>query len=147
MQNLADERLAGGKIAVGFHPHGPDRLEASLHDTLFHPRIESRNVLFEPVQQLGLALAVMVVGIALHQGQDSGDGMSNLLAGSPIRPHPADIEMGMTTDRDLWAVAARQAISEMRLQIFISSHSRGRETFALPALTQIEHVVTRIEMQ
>src|SRR4030081_405535 len=72
MQNLADERLARRKIAVGFNPHRAYRLKTSLRDTLFHPLIEFRNVLFEPLQHLWLALAIMVVGIALHQSQHIG---------------------------------------------------------------------------
>ncbi len=71
--------------------------------------------------------------------------MSDLLAGSPVRPHPPDIEMGMSTDSNLRAVTARQAIGKMRLQILISGLSRVSETFTLPALAQIEHVIGRIE--
>src|SRR5713101_2230589 len=106
MHNLADERLARGKVTIRFNPHRTYRLKTSLRDTLFHPRIEFRNVLFQPLKQLRLALAIVVVGIALHQSQHIRDSMSDLLAGSPVRPHPPDIEMGMSADSDLRAVGA-----------------------------------------
>src|SRR5579864_8655668 len=145
MHNLADERLARGEVTIRFNPHRTYRLKTSLRDTLFHPRIEFRDVLFQPLKQLRLALAIVVVGIAFHQPQHSRDGMSDLLAGSPVRPHPPDIEMGMSADSNLRAVATRQAIGKMRLQVIISSLSRVNETFTLPALAQIKHVIGRIE--
>src|SRR6266581_5675442 len=118
MHNLADERLTRGKVTIRFNPHRTYWLKTSLRDTLFHPRIEFRNVLFQPLKHLRLALAIVVVGIALHQSQHIGDSMSNLLAGSPVRPHPPDIEMSMSANSNLRAVASRQAIGKMRLQVF-----------------------------
>src|SRR5215472_6340820 len=104
MHNLADERLARGKVTIRFNPHRTYRLKTSLRDTLFQPRIEFRKVLFQPLKHLRLALAIVVVGVALHQPQHSRDGMSDLLAGPPIRPHPPDIEMGMSTGGNLRAI-------------------------------------------
>src|SRR6266567_2342025 len=98
MHNLADERLARGKVTIRFNPHRTYRLKTSLRDALFHSRIEFRNVLFQPLKQLRLALAIVVVGIALHQSQHIRDSMGDLLAGSPVRPHPGDIEMSMPAD-------------------------------------------------
>src|SRR5260370_23081658 len=106
MHNLADERLARGKVTIRVKPHRTYRLKTSLRVTLFHPRIEFRNVLFQPLKQLRLALAIGVVGIALHQSQYIRDSMGDLLAGSPVRPHPPDIEMGMSADSDLRAVGS-----------------------------------------
>ena len=91
--------------------------------------------------------------------------MSNLLVGSPVRPHPPDIEMGMSADSDLRAVGPtinrgptvecgfiqhvrgfiQHVRGKMRLQVIISGLSRVSETLTQPALTQIEHVVGRIE--
>ena len=85
--------------------------------------------------------------------------MSNLLVGSPVRPHPPDIEMGMSADSDLRAVGPTinrgptvecgfilHVVGKMRLQVLISGLSRVSEMLTQPALTQIEHVVGRIEM-
>src|SRR5438128_10898915 len=105
MHNLADKRLARGKVTTRFNPHRTYRLKTSLRDTLFHLRIEFRNVLFQPLKHLRLALTIVVVGIALHQSQHIRDGMSDLLAGSPVRPHPPDIEMGMSADSNPRAVS------------------------------------------
>src|SRR5260370_16237531 len=105
MYNLADERLARGKVTIRFNPHRTYRLKTSLRDTLFHPRIEFRNILFQPLKHLRLALAIVVVRIALHQSQHIRGGMSDLLASSPVTPHPPDIEMGMPAGRNLRAVA------------------------------------------
>src|SRR5947209_4640087 len=109
MHNLPDDRLARGKVTVRFNPHCTHWLKPSLRDTLFHPRIKFRNVLFQPLKHLWLALAIMEVGIALHQSQHIGDRMSNLLVGSPIRPHPHDIKIGMYHDSKLLAVGTRHA--------------------------------------
>src|SRR5438067_11106779 len=98
MHNLADERLSRGKVTVRFNPHRAYQLKTPFRDTLFHPRIKLWNVLFQPLKHLRLALAIVVVGIALHQSQHIRDSMSDLLAGSPVRPHPPDIEMGMSAD-------------------------------------------------
>src|SRR5437763_3518414 len=151
MYNLADERLARSQVTVRFNPHCTHRLKTSLRSTLFHPRIKFRNVLFQPMKQLWLALAIMVVGVALHQSQHIGDSMSNLLVGSPVRPHPPDIEMGMSADSDLRAVGPTinrgptvecgfilHVVAKMRWQVLISGLSRGSETLNQPAPTQLE---------
>ncbi len=81
--------------------------------------------------------------------------MGDLLAGSPVRPHPPDIEMGMSADSDLRAVGSRDKSGVYSRppiyrgifleQILISSLGRASETFTLPALAEIEHVIGRIE--
>src|SRR5258708_24043675 len=98
--------------------------------------------------------------------------MSDLLASSPVRPHPRDIEMGMPAGSNLRAVGVcDKSAPYFRIcppgrsppiyrgfycrppiyrgvfleQILISGLSRVSETFTLPALAQIEHVIRRIE--
>src|SRR6266481_803840 len=127
VHNLADERLARGKVTIRFNPHRTYRLKTSLRNTLFHPRIEFRNVLFQPLKQLRLALAIVVVGIALHQSQYIGDSMGDLLAGSPVRPHPPDIEMGMSADSDLRAVGCPIYRGIFLEQVLISGLGRVGE--------------------
>ena len=50
MHNLADQRFAGGQIAVGFDPHRAHRLKASLGHALFDARVDLRDIFFEPLQ-------------------------------------------------------------------------------------------------
>ncbi len=84
--------------------------------------------------------------------------MSDLLAGSPVRPHPPDIEVCVSAGSNLRAIGPtinrgptvecgfiEHVLGKMRLQVVISSLSRVSETFTLPACAQIEHVIGRIE--
>ena len=50
-------------------------------------------ILLEEGINLGLAHTEVVIGVAIHQVQRGSDGMGGLLAGTPERPEPGDIQV------------------------------------------------------
>ena len=118
VDDLADQRLARGDVAVGLDPHAPGRLEASLGDPDLHPLPQLGVVLAHPGQVLGLGDHEPVLGVALHQLEHRAEGASALSDRLAERPQPRRVQMGVARPCSPWAAGAaplRQQLVEHRL--------------------------------
>ena len=99
MQDLANERFAGGQIAIGLHPHRADRLPLPAADALFYALPDLGIVGLHPRIVLRLRADEHIARILLHVVEGGGEGaraFSNRLA---ERPKPSRIDVRMANGR------------------------------------------------
>ena len=95
VDELADERLAAGDVAVGLEPHAADRLPAALGHALLDPLEDGGIVLLDPGIGLGGGLVEGEIGVALHQVEHGREGAPDLAAGLGERPEPGEVDVGV----------------------------------------------------
>ena len=98
VDDLADERLPRGDVAVGLDPHAPGRLQPTLGDPFLHPFPQVGVVVAHPGQVLGLGDHEPVVGIPLHQLEHRAEGAGAFSDRLAERPQPRRVQMGVPDD-------------------------------------------------
>ena len=96
MDELADQRLARGEVAVGLDPHAALRLPAAGGDGLLHAGEQLGIELFHPGVMLRCRGAEDVSGIALDEVELSGEGTGGLAHRLALRPQPGGVDVGVT---------------------------------------------------
>ena len=92
-KELADERLATGKIEVRLDPHATDDLPATLLDALLDLLVELRILVGHPGAVLGGGLGKGVVGIFVHQLERRGECAADNVDRLAPRPEPCGIDV------------------------------------------------------
>ena len=95
IQELANQTLAAGQVAVSLDPHAAFRLPAPFGNTLLDLLVQFGVALLQEVVQLGLTGHKLVVRVLLHEFEYRGKAAANLLAGLGNRPPPCHIDVGM----------------------------------------------------
>ena len=102
VEDLADQRLPRGDVAVGFDPHAAGRLQTAFGDPHLHPLPEVGVVVTHPGQVLGLGDHEPVLGIAVHELEHGAEGAGALAdssrGGATARPCPDGRGPPMLTD-------------------------------------------------
>ncbi len=140
VQELPDQRLAAGQVAVGLDPHAALGLPlAALHG--FPDALEQlRLILLDELIQLRLRGHELELGILLHQAQHRGEGAHGLMARLIQIPQPRHVDMGVADAvRDGLRLAAFQRLIVVVLQIVARRLDGGVERGA-ERLAQIEQV-------
>lgn len=81
VQELPDERLPAGHVAVHFDPGCSSRLERAFRHALFDSSEKRRVELLRPLELLSLGRGEAVLGISVHQVDLSRPGSGGLLLG------------------------------------------------------------------
>ena len=92
-KDLPDERFAGDEVAIGFDPHGANRLPLSATDSFFYAFPDLWIVGLHPRVLLGLRANEHVARIFLHVVQRSGKRAGALANRLPQRPEPGGINV------------------------------------------------------
>jgi hypothetical protein len=95
VDDLADQRLAGGDVAVGLDPHAADHLEAPLGHPLADALPDRRVAVAHPRQLLRLGDGEAEVGVAVHRGEGGRERAGALADGLPQRPEPGRVDVGV----------------------------------------------------
>jgi len=95
VQELADHRLAGDDVAVGFDPHAALKLPASFGDPRFDLLIEFGVVVADEFVEHRLRRAEHIVRVTLHVVELAGEGARRLADRFADRPEPADVDVGV----------------------------------------------------
>ena len=95
MHNLANQRFAGSHIGIRFHPHTAICNPLTSLHFLFNLGVELRIKLFANQIALRLTLNKLIFGVQVHQSNLLGKCPRYLALCFPIRPQPADIQMGI----------------------------------------------------
>ena len=95
VEDLTDQALAGGEVAVSLQPHGALHLPAALPDPLEDLLVELGGVLLDVLVELGLGGHELVFGVLLHQPQHGGEAALGLLPGLGQGPQPGYVDMGV----------------------------------------------------
>ena len=93
VDELADQRLAAGHVAVGLDPHAALALPLAVGDGLLHPLVKLRVMILDELVVLGLGRAEDVAGITVNQIQLAGEGAAAFANALTHRPEPAGIDV------------------------------------------------------
>ena len=113
VEDLTDQALAGGEVAVGLQPHGALHLPAALLDPLEDLPVELRGLLFHILVELGLGGHEPVLGVLLHQPQDGGEAPLDLLPGLGQGPQPCHVDVGVAHAVDQRGLSAAVLLDEL----------------------------------
>ena len=101
IEELPHKGLPRGQVAVALHPHAAARLPAALlYPALYH-LVELGVILADVLILLGLGVQKQVLGIALHQPVDRGEGAGALLVGVADAPQPGVVDVGVAHHGDI----------------------------------------------
>ena len=117
VEELTDQALAGGQIAVGLQPHAAFRLPAALGNALLDLLVELGIALLQEVVEHGLAGHELVVGELLHELEHRGEGADHLLPGLGYGPPPGHVDVGVADAGGDDTVVAAHLLVELLLQI------------------------------
>ena len=95
-QNLTDDGLSGGYVAVALHPHGAGGFPASFLHPFFDMLVDIRIIFFDILIQLGLGLQENVMIVLFHQPVYGGERTGRLFSGMTQPPKPGHIDVGMS---------------------------------------------------
>ncbi len=150
-ENLADERFAGGHVAVGFDPHAAGSFPAAGLDPLGDFAEQRRVMILRVAVKLSLRAGKVEVRILLHQPASRGEGASGLANRLAQRPEPRHVDMRVADGKES-ARAGSAGISRRRLVRFasdeaawwiISSRGASRSTSSSVASTACSSICLR----
>ncbi len=99
VEELADERLTAGDLAVRLHPGAANRLPAAFRHPLPDAGEEVRRILLDPGVELGRGLVEGEVRVAVHQVEHGGKGPAPLAPRLGDGPQPREIDVGVARER------------------------------------------------
>ena len=99
VQELAHQRLAGGEVAVRFHPRTARRDELPGFHLLLDLLVQLGVLVFHPLQLLGLRAGKFVLGVIIHQAQAVEKVRSALALRLGQRPQPGGVDVGVADAR------------------------------------------------
>ncbi len=114
VEELADDRLAGGQVAVRLDPGAADDEPAPLGDPPGDPGVEVGGVLLQPQVVLGGRGGEPVLRVAVEEVELVGGDPDHLAAGLGERPEPGGVEVGVTEGGDAVDVAPVPLAEEVR---------------------------------
>ncbi|KXK10557.1 MAG: hypothetical protein UZ18_ATM001002446, partial [Armatimonadetes bacterium OLB18] len=123
VKELPHQGLPAGQVAVGFDPHGPNRLPSALSGRVADALEELGVFGFDPLVLRGLRMHENVVGVLLDQRELVGGGMRHLLLSDVDRPEPSGVEVGVPHRRQGVPVLAGEACESL-LQRFATLRKR-----------------------
>ena len=101
VEELADQRLARGQVAVGLDPRPADRQPLAARDGVLDARVEPRRTVADPRVLLRLRAREAVVRIGLHQPQLARERAHALAVGLLERPQPGGVDVRVADRGDL----------------------------------------------
>ena len=110
IEQLPNQCLTGGQIAVRLHEHAALRLPSALGHSLLDLGIDLRSVALNILIKLRLAGHEDILGIATHQLQHSGEASDSLILRDGQRPEPRHVDVGV-------AHATHQGLRRTRLRV------------------------------
>ena len=139
VQELADQTLAAGHVAVGFQPHTALRFPVAVGDAGADLLKQRRAVFAHKIIELRLAGQELVLGVAVHQIVDGGKAADGLFPRLGQRPEPGHVDVGVadTVHRDRLPQA--EALVKFLFHIAAGGGDAGVERGAV-RVAQVEHI-------
>ena len=140
---LTDQGLTAGQVAVGLQPHAALGLPAAFLHALLDLLKQLGVALLQEVVQNRLAGHELVVGILLHQLQDSGEGAGHLLAGLGDGPPPGHVDVGMADAGGDDVIIAAHLLIQLHAQVVDGLLDGGLEGGAVgdPQVQQVDGLI------
>src|ERR687897_910137 len=113
VEEVAEQRLAGGEVAIGLDPRAADRDEPTGGDLLPDARPEPGLALADPVVVDGLRAGEAVLGVLVHQPQLGRERAHGLAAALGERPEPGRVEVRVADRGELVGVRAVDVLVQL----------------------------------